>query len=100
MLGGGAHEGERASYYEVPSLEHQESSQRTLLELAGWAVSVRVKGAVTDDGTSSPTLGGRFSVSVGAGAAGAGTWELGAKASDKCVPACGGMTCVCLCQQA
>lgn len=81
------------TYYEVPSLEHQESSQRTPLELAGGAVSVRVKGAVTDDGVSSPTLGGRFSVSVGA--AGAGSSELGPKASDKCVPSCDGRTCVC-----
>lgn len=74
----------------MPSLEHQESSQRTLLELSGGEVSVRVNGAVTDDGASSPTLGGTFS--VGVGAAGAACSELGPKANEKCVPWCDDMT--------
>lgn len=84
-----------AAYYEVPSLEHQESSQRTLL--AGGAVSVRVKGAVTDDGVSSRP-GGRFSEPVGTrpggrfslpvGTAMAGSSELVPDAIDKCVPLC------------
>lgn len=76
----------------MPSLEHHESSQRTLLELAGGAVSVRVNGAVTVFGIPSPKLGGTFSVSVGV--AGAASSELGAKTSDKCVPSCDGKTCV------
>lgn len=75
--------GRGLAYYEVPSLEHQESSQRTLL--AGGAVSVRVNGAVTDDDASSKP-GGRLSVSVGT--ARAGSSELGPDAIDKCVPLC------------
>lgn len=78
----------------MPSLEHHESSQRTLLEIAGGAVSVRVNGAVTEFefGTPSPKLGGRFSEFVGA--AGAASSELGPTASDMCVPSCDGKTCV------
>lgn len=88
----GAEAKERATHYEVPSLEHQESSQRTLVEVAGGAVSVRVNGAVTSFVTASPSLGGRFSEFVGA--AGAASPVLGAKASDKCVPSCDGKICV------
>lgn len=79
----GGTEREVVSYYEVPSLEHQESSQRTLL--AGGAVSVRVNGAVTDDGASSRP-GGRFSLPVGT--ARAGSSELVPGAIDNCVPLC------------
>lgn len=72
----------------MPSLEHHESSQRTLVEVSGGAVSVRVNGAVTEFETPSPKLGGRFSESVGA--AEAASSELGPTASDMCVPSCGG----------
>lgn len=87
-------EGEVFAYYEVPSLEHQESSQRTLL--AGGAVSVRVNGAVTDDGASSRP-GGWFSLPVGT--AMAGSSELVPDAIDKCVPLCDPTIYVCSRQQ-
>ncbi|KAK7733724.1 hypothetical protein SLS63_004509 [Diaporthe eres] len=80
MRGKGKGPKERITHYEVPSLEHHESSQRTLVEVSGGAVSVRVNGAVTEFKTPSPKLGGRFSESVGA--AGAASSELGPTASD------------------
>lgn len=76
----------------MPSLEHQASSQRIPVELAGGAVSVSVNGAVIDLGATSPRLGGTSS--VGEGAIGGISSELGARATDKCVPSCDGMTCV------
>lgn len=72
------------THYEVPSLLHQELSQRTLVEVAGGAVSVSVNGAVTEGGASSPML--RGVPAVGARAPGGSFSLLGPKAIDKCVP--------------
>lgn len=96
------------THYEVPSLEHQASSQRTVselaggsastvlelgggvvgitLEVAGGPASVRVNGAVTGAGTSSLVLGGLSPEGSTRASGGSFSFELGPKAIDKCVP--------------
>lgn len=103
--------GLREAHYEVPSLEHQASSQRTVSELAGASVStagvlelvggvvgitlevaggpasVSVNGAVTGAGTSSLVLGGVSPEGSNRAFGGSFSFELGPKAIiDKCVP--------------
>lgn len=78
----------RDTHYEVPSLEHQESSQWTLLVPEG-SINVNVNGAVIDGVKSTRVNGGK--PVVGSQVASS---ELEGTGTDRCVPEWGGIICV------